>query len=934
MVGRDQELVLLQAMLVRSAKERRPHLVTVYGEAGVGKSRLVRELVAWAEALPAPPLVLRGRCLPYGDGVTYWPMIEILKDLAGLLDSDTPDVSWDRVEEMGHRLLPEEPDSEVARVTGALATMAGFSPPGSPYLEMSPQDLRQEMHAAWRTVLSQLAESSPVLTVIEDIHWGDDALLDLLEDLAERTEGALILLCPSRPELVARRPAWGGGRRNASAIGLEPLTEADARRLTGLLLDVDDLPDAVRSRILERAEGNPFFLEEILRQLIDEGRIARDGERWRAGPTAADVEIPDSVQSVLAARIDLLPAASKRVLQHAAVVGRVFWTGPLGDGDADDLDAQLDLLEGRDLISTRLRSAFRGERECIFRHVLTCDVAYASIPRRVRGDLHARVAAWLDDVATGREREFAELLAHHWTEAHHGAVSAIGTDEAEIERRRSLAFTWCLAAADETRRRAAAARSRLFAQRALSLAVSADEVGEACLALGEAHNLIGDGSPALTAFRRGAEALLEAGTGDPLRTAYLCARICELVARWPGSLTEPYDMTGLRAFLDRGLALAGEGDSEARARLLVSRSMWDWGVRASVGRSDELESRQREVDGMEAAEIAVRLGLADVESGALDALTGWAGDRRALHHALEITDRRLALLPRLHDPQERGDAVCMAALVRFELGAYSDAVVVASRSEVDTNHWASVVHALTWRASGNLLLGRWEDVLADLALAIAGLEGAGLTQPSPYGAATWNLAAYVHAARGEREEAERLLATLPAQAGPDGTAPSSANTLGLTLVRLGRFDTARRRLAAVPGGMVTGETLGSLAHLDLAAATGDWDMAEAVITSRLVTPEPEGPPRPRRACAAELRGRRARADGDLDTARIALTEALELWSPTGAIWPAARVELALAQVTQVLDPSAAVAHAQRARAVFAQVGAQDELRGAEALVDG
>jgi hypothetical protein len=475
----------------------------------------------------------------------------------------------------------------------------------------------------------------------------------------------------------------------------------------------------------------------------------------------------------------------------------------------------------------------------------------------------------------------------------------------------------------------------MFAQRALDLAVSAEEVGDACLALGEAHNLIGDGSPALTAFRRGADALLEAGNGDPLRTAHLCAGLCELVARWPGSLTEPYDMTGLRSFLDRGLALAGEGDSEARARLLVARSMWDWGVRAAAGRSEELESRQREVDAIEGAEIAARLGLADVESGALDALTGCAGDRRELHRALEITDRRLALLPRLHDPQERGDAVCMAAMARFELGAYRDAVVVASRGEVDTNHWASVVHALTWRASGNLLLGRWDEVLADLALAIAGLDSAGLTQPSPYGAVTWNLAAYVHAARGDHEEGDRLLATLPAQAGPDGTAPSCANSLGLTLVRLGRHDAARRRLAAVPGGLVSGETLGSMAHLDLAASTGDWDVADEVIASRLATPEPDGPPPPSRACAAELRGRRAQAEGDLEAARSGLTDAFGLWTQMEAIWPAARVELALAEVARAADDRpAAVAYAQRARAVFEQVGAQDELRAVEAILAG
>ena len=257
-----------------------------------------------------------------------------------------------------------------------------------------------------------------MFAIVEDIHWGDSALLDLLEELAERCAGPLVLICPSRPDLTAHRPGWGGGRRNASAIALDPLSIVDAARLASLLLEIDDLPDVVRAKILERAEGNPFFLEEILRQLIDEKSIVRDDQRWRAAPDIAGVRIPDSVQSVLAARIDLLPLPSKRVLQRAAVVGRVFWTGSLGEPNADSLDELLDVLEGRDLITTRMGSAFRGERECIFRHVLTCDVAYESIPAVSGPALHAEVGAWLEDVARGREGEFAELLAHHWSQAY------------------------------------------------------------------------------------------------------------------------------------------------------------------------------------------------------------------------------------------------------------------------------------------------------------------------------------------------------------------------------------------------------------------------------------------------------------------------------------------------------------------------------------
>ena len=433
MVGRDAELALVRAIVDRCESEGRPHLVTVYGDAGVGKSRLVRELIEWAEQRSEPPLVLRGRCLPYGDGVTYWPLAEMLKELAGILDSDDASTVVAKLQTMGNALPGVGSGAETDRMIDGLAATIGVI---ESLAELSPRQLRTEMHAAWRTLLTNLASAGTVFAIVEDIHWGDSALLDLLEELAERCTGALVLICPSRPDLTAHRPGWGGGRRNASAIALDPLSMADAARLTSLLLDIDDLPDVVRANILERAEGNPFFLEEILRQLIDEKSIVQDGQRWRAAPDIADVRIPDSVQSVLAARIDLLPLPSKRVLQRAAVVGRVFWTGSLGESNADSLDELLDVLEGRDLITTRMGSAFRGERECIFRHVLTCDVAYESIPRRQRAALHAEVGAWLEDVARGREGEFAELLAHHWSQAFRGATSETPAADTEIERRR------------------------------------------------------------------------------------------------------------------------------------------------------------------------------------------------------------------------------------------------------------------------------------------------------------------------------------------------------------------------------------------------------------------------------------------------------------------------------------------------------------------
>jgi tetratricopeptide (TPR) repeat protein len=741
----------------------------------------------------------------------------------------------------------------------------------------------------------------------------------------------LVLVCPSRPELTDRRPSWGADRRNSSAIALEPLSLVDTSRLTSLLLDVDDLPDSVRARILERAEGNPFFLEEILRQLIDEGRIVRHGARWRAAPSAADVRIPDSVQAVLAARIDLLPAVPKRLLQHAAVVGRIFWTGSLGQQATDDLDGQLDLLEGRDLISTRLGSAFRGERECSFRHVLTRNVAYDSIPRRERARLHAQVAVWLDDVAAGREGEFAELLAHHWTQAHAGA--GIGTDDAELERRRQLAHRWCVAAARESHRRAVAERARAFAQRALELAVTPDEVADAAEALGGAHSLMGDGSPAMAAYRIGADALIDAGAPDPDRAAYFCAQVSEFVARWPGSLREPFDATEIRRYLDRGIQLAGDGDSEIRARLLVVRSFWTWGARdGSLG--DGATAALRLSDATTAAEMAARLELADVESAALDAMTACLGDDLRYYACNQVSDRRLRLLPRLHDDLERGDTLCIAAWTRFDLGAYAEAFELASQAldETDNRYWSTVLHALAWRSLSGLVLGRWDSVLIDLTRASSILRTGGIAEPPPFASGPWAAASYVRAARGELGEANHLLGLLPTNAGEDGESASGGATVSLALARLGRLDAARRRLRNADRGMVPALTLGCLAQLDVAEMTGDWDSARALILRRLTTPEAPGPPVPNRACADELAAREARAAGDLETARAGFAQASAKWSELGAVWPAARVDLALAHVMRGLHDPGAAERAVSALRVFEAVKSLDEVAEARALL--
>ncbi len=365
LVGRDRELELLVSLYERAAGEARPHLVTVYGEPGVGKSRLTVEFLAALSTRTDAPTVLRGRCLSYGSGVTFWPLAEILKTQAGVLDSDLPADAAAKVEAYGARVLSTEVTPDPQRSTALLAYTVGMAVPGFEFGHLEPDQLRAEIHGAWRALFSALAQAAPLVVVVDDIHWADAALLDLLEDLGDRVQGGALFLCPARPELTDRRAAWGGGRRSFSSVVLDPLPADATGQLVDHLLTVEDLPEDLHARIVERAGGNPFFVEEILRHLIDGGHIVRTATGWRAESGVGEVAIPDTVQGVLAARIDLLDGAEKRALQAAAVVGRVFWPAPVArflGSRPSDLDGPLRSLEAATSSSHDWPRRWRGSR--------------------------------------------------------------------------------------------------------------------------------------------------------------------------------------------------------------------------------------------------------------------------------------------------------------------------------------------------------------------------------------------------------------------------------------------------------------------------------------------------------------------------------------------------------------------------------------------
>ncbi len=895
MVGRDQELALLETVYGRTSTESRANLVTIYGDPGVGKSRLTSEFLARLAGTKPEPLLLRGRCLPYGEGVTYWPLAEILKGHAGVLDSDPPEVALDKIGRSALDLIGPDVAADPPRAAAALAYTVGLEDPAYPFRTMEPRQVRLDVHAAWRSFFSALAARSPVVAILEDIHWADGAMLDLLEDLADRVQGPLLLVCPARPELTGRRPGWGGGKRNFSSIGLEPLSPADADRLVGFLLAVEDLPESVHRRILERAEGNPFFLEEIVRHLIDEGRIVRSGDRWRAAEDIGDVLIPDTVQGVLAARIDLLAPPEKHALQSAAVVGRVFWPGPvrrLLNGEASALDASLGHLEERDLVLSRLSSSITGEPEFAFKHVLTRDVAYETIPRRERVPAHAAVARWLEETTGERWREYSELLAHHYDTAYRAAREGGGEGTVTAELRRK-AFTYLMAAAEDARSKLASEKAYRLGESALSIAGDDVDRARALAVMGQASMDRYEGDAAWENLRQAADAAARAGVEGGL-LAYLCARAVETPTRWPGSMRGGVPEEEVRSYLDMGLAALPPGDGEARVRLLTAQSFLPWGFPDEHSSEAELDAAQR--FGEEAAAMAIRIDRSDLASGALDSVQGKLGLQWRYAEAVQVNDRRLELVDRIEDPLEVGDVYAVSAWLRCDIGRYEEAKGLAGTGHelVKEQMHSATLHCLNWRAFANFRLGEWDAMLEDLSL-MERMLGDRRADPPYFAVRPFACAAFVHDARGNPEAANRLLEVMDSlRARNVGRIVPFLAMAALVRARRGEADAARSLIEAALATRTQGSAVAPEMECDLVAEAGDWQrVAEVVGRARHLSDR--GGLLALSAHADRLEGRAALAAGDPAEAIERLGAARERFGEIGARWEHAFTELRMAE---------------------------------------
>src|SRR5437588_181214 len=399
LVGRGRELESLRDALERVRRERSPQLVTLVGVPGIGKSRLVRELFAAVEVDPELILWRQGRSLPYGEGVSFWALAEMIKAQAGVLETDGLEQVESKLAAAVASVVPDE--TEARWIVGHLRPLAGLSADA----ELA-GDRRAEAFSAWRQLLEALADTQPAVLVFEDLHWADEGLLDFVDHLVDWASGVpLLVLCTARPELLERRPGWGGGKLNAHTISLAPLSDTDTARLVASLLDQPVLDAGTQAQLLARAEGNPLYAEQYVRMLAERGE-------------AEGLPLPETVQGIISARLDALSPDEKALLQDAAVHGKVFWAGALADGDAAPrrlVEERLHGLERKEFVQRARRSSVAGETEYAFRHLLLRDVAYGQIPRPARAEGHRRAAEWIESL--GRPEDHAETLAHHYVSA-------------------------------------------------------------------------------------------------------------------------------------------------------------------------------------------------------------------------------------------------------------------------------------------------------------------------------------------------------------------------------------------------------------------------------------------------------------------------------------------------------------------------------------
>jgi class 3 adenylate cyclase len=792
LVGRVRELDALVGAFDRARGDREPQLVTLVGAPGIGKSRLVAELFARLDASPDIVWWRQGRALPYGDGVSFWALGEMVKAQAGVQENDPLEIAREKIWASVESAVAEDDRAWIAQ---HLLPLVGGE-------QLDAAGPREESFSAWRRYFEGLADQRPLVLVFEDLHWADDGLLDFIDQLADWSSGVpLLVVGTARPELLDRRPGWGGGKLNSTTLALTPLADAEAAQIIGEVLQQALLPADTQQALLERAGGNPLYAEQFARLYAERGSTE---------------DLPETIQGIIAARLDGLGADEKRLIQDAAVLGKVFWAGAaaeLAELDPARLEPALHSLERKGLLRRERRSAVGGEDEYAFRHVLVRDVAYGQIPRAARVDKHIAAAAWLERL--GRADDHAELVAHHY----HAALElgiAIGGIADYVADRARIAFR---SAGDRALRLSAFPAAERFYVDALASWPDDAERPHVLFAHARARfHAVGDPAQLLEAR----DALEAAGEVEAAAEAGVIAAH----AAWrSGRSADAEELLGRARSL-----LVGRPPSRALAEALAESAR----LAAFGGRLTEAEetsmralelAKEFELDELE-ANVLNTLGVVSMVSGAL---------RQSRDHTLEVVTgptrsteyvRALINLAVLHDsdgfPIEgaRFGALAREAATRtgdrpmllwIESGAIQaelytpgrwDEALARATTFLDTvvplgGHYVVPSIRLV-RAKINAARGEVDAALQDVDAALAQL---GPNADPQNTLPTLLVAAHVHLTLGNHDEAMELMekSFVPAMRASGSRAPSPGGDSATTFVRTGHaedwLDLCRTRFA-------------------------------------------------------------------------------------------------------------------------------------------
>ena len=668
LVGRENERALLLGAFARVRVERSPQLVTLVGVPAIGKSRLVVELRETASEDEEIITWRYGRCLPYGDGVTFWALGEIVKAQAGIRENDTAALA---AEKLARAVADVVAEADRRWVEPSVRPLVGLVSE-----DVALADRRTELQAGWRAFLEALAEQRPLVVVIDDLQWADDGMLEFVDGLVDLVEGVpLLVVCCARPELLERRPDWGGGKRNALTVSLGPLAEPDVARLVESLLGRDPADAELRANVVELASGNPLYAEELVRMRTSGGDLAG---------------LPDTVLGIVTARVDLLPYAEKELLRDAAVMGGVVWSDGLqvvSTREHGEVDELLRSLGRKEFLRRERQSAVAGATQHSFVHSLVRDAVYAQLPRPERIDRHVRVARWIESLPEDRREDRAELLAHHYVEAIELSRSA-GLDSDELVPAASSAL-------QESGLRALAVGGYPAAVRALRAAASlrGQLDPHALRALGKV--LMFTEHAGLEELERAFDLMLE--SGHPLEAAATAADLS--FGYWQHG-----DGAGSRTWIVRALDLVGDEEGSPHVAHVLAQAARRAMLAGDSQDAVELAGR--------AIELATAIGAEAPRVNALISRATAKANFADYSHVREDLEEASALALVI-DPEAASRALVNLGSILTDVGDLQGAIETARRA-IAVNERVGIAGGVGGFVYGNLveahfLAGDWDE---------------------------------------------------------------------------------------------------------------------------------------------------------------------------------------------------------------------------------